>query len=101
MTVPNRTGKGAVKEAFRSNGAKAKPGKGNAHEAKNDPSGDEPPFVWPTIIPLSEKPKAMPFPLEVLPGPLQDAVREIATALNAPPDFRPFRCSSWPVRQSA
>jgi Protein of unknown function (DUF3987) len=48
---------------------------------------DEGPPPWPDIVLLSSTPKADPFPLDVLPDPLQDAIREIAAALNVAPDF--------------
>lgn len=50
------------------------------------PTAPRPP-PWQEIIPLGVTPIAMPFPLEVLPDRLRDAVLEIAAALNAPPDF--------------
>lgn len=48
--------------------------------------GGAPP-PWQPIAPLSSTPEADPFPLEVLPDQLQPVVREIAAALNVPPDF--------------
>jgi Protein of unknown function (DUF3987) len=56
---------------------------GNANASGTVP----PPSSWPEIVPLSEEPKADPFPLDVLPGSLQTVLLEIAAALNTPPDL--------------
>src|SRR5262249_50913891 len=45
------------------------------------------PEPWGHPVPLSATPEAEPFPLYVLPDPLQRFVSEAAAALNCPPDF--------------
>lgn len=49
-----------------------------------EPAGPPP---WETPIPLAAIPPAPPFPLEVLPPPLQRFVREVAQAKHAPLDY--------------
>jgi hypothetical protein len=42
---------------------------------------------WPVPIPLREVPDVLPFPVGVLPAPIQRLVEEIAWAMNCPLDF--------------
>jgi hypothetical protein len=51
------------------------------------PTVTSPPEPWAPPVPLSAMPEAEPFPLWVLPKPLQRFVAEAADALNCPPDF--------------
>jgi hypothetical protein len=42
---------------------------------------------WPDPVPLNEAPSVPPFPVDVLPAPLQRVVKEVAVALPCPEDF--------------
>jgi hypothetical protein len=55
-----------------------------AQPVRVEPLAAEP---WPALLPLSDPPLALPFPLGVLPGSLQLFVHEAATALPCPADF--------------
>lgn len=61
--------------------AKATPGDAdtNGHARRDD--------AWDNVVPLGSLPEPAPFPLEALPAPLADYVRQVAWATNSPPDF--------------
>jgi hypothetical protein len=59
-------------------------GHGKDAAGQGDSPGATP---WESVLPLSEVPRPMPFPLSVFPAAVRRAVEEAARALPCPPDY--------------